>query len=266
MIRLKRKDSYVYIYFRPNGLPCYVGKGTRDRWSVHERKCLNPHFSNIIKSSSKPLPKVIIRNGLSNKDACALEIALIRAIGRKPDGPLVNMTDGGDGAMTGRNLTEEHKEKIRRAARRPENVAKMRKVGAAQRNNLGRKFSKEWRKKLSESHKGYKAPEAQKLAMSRAGIERWDDAKARKKHGIKMRRTLSNPAIRKKLSKSISGFYKKPENKHVARNRSLKRWSDPKERARMSKIMTKAFSTKAYRKAQSKRITLWWANRKRVKS
>lgn len=93
-----KRESYVYILFRPNGIPCYVGKGIADRWLVHEKKARNPHLAAIIAKAGGSIPRVKIREGLTDAEACETEIAFIAAIGRKVNGgPLVNMTDGGDG-------------------------------------------------------------------------------------------------------------------------------------------------------------------------
>jgi hypothetical protein len=108
----ERKESYVYILFRPNGVPCYVGKGVGDRWLAHERQTHNSHLARIIKKAGGSLPKVKIRENLTDAEACETEKAFITAIGRKANGgPLVNMTDGGDG-LAGYVHTELSREKI----------------------------------------------------------------------------------------------------------------------------------------------------------
>lgn len=126
---------YVYIFFYLTGIPCYVGKGKGRRWLDHERK-KNPtsiHLKRLIleaKRQSLELPKIKIRENLSEEEAFVLERELIKAIGRRDlgTGPLVNLTDGGDGEAgrvvsqktrellrnlnLGKTLTEEHKNNI----------------------------------------------------------------------------------------------------------------------------------------------------------
>ncbi len=86
---------YVYVLFRPNGTPCYVGKGKDDRW-LRMRRRHNKHLSGIIKAAGGEIPSVKVRDGLSEHEAFDIEIALIAAIGREANGgPLVNLTDGG---------------------------------------------------------------------------------------------------------------------------------------------------------------------------
>jgi len=95
---MTERRFYVYVYFRLSGVPCYVGKGTGDRWKMHETRCSNPHLAAILKRSGGSLPKLIVRDGLTNTEAIETEIALIAAIGRETNGgPLVNLSDGGEG-------------------------------------------------------------------------------------------------------------------------------------------------------------------------
>lgn len=93
---------YVYVLFRPwNGEPCYIGKGKGNRMRCHERagsNHSNRHLSRILAKAGGTLPSVVLHEKLNEATAFAYEIALISAIGRqKNGGPLVNLTDGGEG-------------------------------------------------------------------------------------------------------------------------------------------------------------------------
>ena len=95
-------NFYVYILFRLNGLPCYVGKGKGNRWARHEgrAKHKNRHLGSIIdqaRAAGRELPKVKAAENLTEETAFELERLLIGCIGRGENGPLVNLTDGGDG-------------------------------------------------------------------------------------------------------------------------------------------------------------------------
>src|ERR1700761_7893189 len=94
-------EFYLYVYFRLNGSPCYIGKGCGQRWLSHEQKnrCSNHRLRALIERAGGELPKLKIREGLTNDEASAMEIAFIAAIGRGRKGPLVNMTDGGEGTV-----------------------------------------------------------------------------------------------------------------------------------------------------------------------
>lgn len=99
---------YVYVMFRPwNGIPCYVGKGSGRRAHKPSRK-LNPHLASIIKKAGGPLPTVILRRFENEQDAYDTEITLIKAIGRGKNGPLANLTDGGEGT-SGLAISEEYR-------------------------------------------------------------------------------------------------------------------------------------------------------------
>lgn len=93
---------YIYVLFDWLGIPRYIGKGTGDRWLRHEREAAS---INILKSCFiektwsmlGEIPKIKILENLLEEEAFSIEMAFIKAIGRYPNGPLCNMTDGGDG-------------------------------------------------------------------------------------------------------------------------------------------------------------------------
>ena len=111
---------YVYVLFRPwDGSPLYVGKGKGQRWLDHERKKTghrNKHLINTIrkaKAAGLEIPKIKVRENITNDEAIEIEIALIAAIGREEyGGPLVNLTDGGEGT-SGIIMSAEAREKNR---------------------------------------------------------------------------------------------------------------------------------------------------------
>jgi len=99
---------YVYVLFDWRGIPCYVGKGKGTRWLDHETRPdpHNPLKNNIVASTRKiigEIPKIKVREFLSEKEAFALETTFINAIGRHDigTGPLANMSDGGNGGNYG---------------------------------------------------------------------------------------------------------------------------------------------------------------------
>jgi hypothetical protein len=103
---------YVYIIYRPDGRECYVGKGKGRRHLKHRWRSTNPHLANIYAQAGGDLPYKIVAKNLSEQDAFALEIKLIAQIGREPIGPLVNLTDGGEGP-SGFKFPREVVEKLR---------------------------------------------------------------------------------------------------------------------------------------------------------
>lgn len=106
---------YVYVAFRPwDGTPCYVGKGKGERWRNFKDRT-NRHLRNIIVKANSlgiELPVIKVREGLTEAEAFQVERAFIAAIGRGKYGPLVNLTDGGEGWSGGQHSSET-KQKIR---------------------------------------------------------------------------------------------------------------------------------------------------------
>lgn len=182
-----RSCFYVYALFRENGVPFYIGKGKGPRWGSHERDARNGlwgHKSAIIRGMQMrgiEIIKVKLHEGLTQAVAYKYEVDLIKAIGRGTKGPLINLTDGGDGAlgMRGIKRSPETRAKMAAAARgrkmSPESVAKM--VAA----NRGRKLSAAHRAKQSAAMRGRKkSPEAiAKSAEARRGGTRTAEARAR---------------------------------------------------------------------------------------
>jgi hypothetical protein len=88
---------YVYIHKKADtGDIFYVGKGCHGRaFSLDSR---NPFWKNVVKKHGYTVE--FIETGLQEWYAFELEKSLIDLYGRKDlgDGPLVNLTDGGDGA------------------------------------------------------------------------------------------------------------------------------------------------------------------------
>ena len=108
------KQFYTYLYFNQQ-TPIYVGKGYGDRVTIHltNKTNKNQYFCNkvkkMIREGNEPIIKIINVN--NEIEAFELEILLIKLIGRKDlgTGPLLNLTDGGEGT-TGHILTEEQKQ------------------------------------------------------------------------------------------------------------------------------------------------------------
>ena len=88
---------YVYEHYKPNcNEPFYVGKGHDDRayWKYNR----NPHWHNIVNKHGFEVR--FVAENLSEQDAFWLENVCIVGWGRKDkdEGPLVNMSDGGEGS------------------------------------------------------------------------------------------------------------------------------------------------------------------------
>jgi hypothetical protein len=168
------RKHYVYALFRPDTCEIFyigMGKGLRFADHVRKRKRGRSYKDNVICKLIDDLgypdiPVVIVRDGMTRKNACDLEMALILSIGRHPHGPLLNKTAGGDGgldpcpevrakiaaAFKGKTLSVAHKAKMSAALKGKINSAETRtKISAALK---GRTLSGETRAKIGAAQKG----------------------------------------------------------------------------------------------------------------
>lgn len=144
------KDHYVYIHLRASTLkPFYVGKGQGDRaWHSSPSKRERWWRSIVAKHGVIVL---IMQDGLQEWAALELEQDVIALIGRKDLklGPLVNFTDGGEGA-SGAVVSEEL------AARRGVGISKslQRLYANGHQNSFkGKRHSAETKARMSELKK-----------------------------------------------------------------------------------------------------------------
>ena len=101
---------YVYAHYRlGESIPFYIGKGHELRaWWKYDR---SNWWHNVVNKCGGFDVKILLDN-LKECDALCMEAMYINAYGRRDlgKGPLVNMTDGGEGSS---NMSEEGKDKIR---------------------------------------------------------------------------------------------------------------------------------------------------------
>lgn len=99
--------------------PFYIGKGSNKRYLDHlkfpntDKNKLKQNIINKIILETNNYPTItFIKTRLSHKEALILEINLIESIGRRSlnNGPLTNLTNGGDGCV-GFIFTEELKQR-----------------------------------------------------------------------------------------------------------------------------------------------------------
>jgi len=223
-------EFYVYILLRPwNGVPCYIGKGTRGRCFVHQKmgeKHPNLRLRRIIAKASEPLPVVKVAEGLTEDQAFILEKALIKQYGRKT---LANSTDGGEGFTGGRH-TAESKARIGKA----HSILK-----------LGHEVSEETRKKIGDANRGRVRSDEQKEKISQS-IKESEKAKAHIKQ----------------LADDMRGKHLSDEHKEKLRQANLGSRRSPEARAAMSEAQRRRvhgpISDEVYAKRQE-----YWATHSR---
>lgn len=139
---------FVYIHIRPDtGDVFYVGKGTvrkglRDRASIATKR--GRFWNAIVRKAGGFISRVVVSCDCE-EDAFYVERLLISLIGRRNlrNGPLVNLTDGGEGS-SGIVMSMKTREKLRAA------------VAGGKHPNFGKKLSTETCRKKSEAVKGEK--------------------------------------------------------------------------------------------------------------
>jgi hypothetical protein len=179
-----QSDYYVYVLFDRQGLPYYVGKGRGHRLSRHP-----------------DVPKVKVREGLSNEAALKIERAFIFALGRRPDGLLINKNYGGAGFV---DWSADHREMMRQRMlgkqyalgyrHTPVTIEKIRAESA------GRKYPT--RKPAKWSHP---MSEQQRAAMSKRETGRKRSAEDRAKISAGMIGHEVLPETRAKIGKAHAG-------------------------------------------------------------
>lgn len=105
----RKPGSFCYSRWKFPYEPFYVGKGHGNRYLRHEQSAANSSTRNYLFNKIRKLfkegwsgPEIVVkRQFLSEPEAFSLEKRLVKAIGRKDLdlGPLLNLTDGGDGAV-----------------------------------------------------------------------------------------------------------------------------------------------------------------------
>jgi hypothetical protein len=151
---------YVYQHLRlSDNSIFYIGKGTADRLNSHIGR--NLYWNRIVKKDGGFISK-IIKDGITNEEACELEKSLIREIGLDN---LANLAEGGNGGDTRKGFTKEeydawieNKSKAQtgktgywKDRKRPEHSEKLKEAGkrGAYKNNGKAIRNDDWKHKQS---------------------------------------------------------------------------------------------------------------------
>lgn len=211
----RANDFYVYCLSHPDGTPFYIGKGrgnrVNDHGSARGRIAAVNAVLGEIEASGGECIRTIVRGELSEGEAFTFERDIVRAIGRRPSGPLVNQNNGGKGGsipsaevrqkirearLMQRNPGREHMVEMnrRRGPWTPEQIEKVRQA------NLGRPKSEDQKRKQSAAMTGREMPPEvrEKLIAANTGRVKSDaekqklrDANIGRRHSIEARQKMS---------------------------------------------------------------------------
>jgi len=209
--------AYVYQHIRlDTNEVFYVGVG-KNKCRISEKRYRNKYWHHIVNKAGYRID--IIAEGITHQEALNLERQLIKTIGRKDLGlgPLVNMTDGGEGIL---NMSEETRQKIAQSKK-------------------GRTHTEEVKQKMSNSHKGKKLSEEhkQKVLSSKSktkeykkGSEHGMFGKKRPEFSEKMKGRTFTEDHKQKISLAKKGIEFTEEHKQklseVQKNRERQPHSD----------------------------------------
>jgi len=237
---VKSAKFYVYVIFRPNGEPCYVGKGQGKRCLEHftARGSHNPYLARIVKKHGGSLPLVKVQEGLAEIAAHEVEVALISAIGRwENGGPLANMTDGGEG-ISGLKHSAEARAKMSAYHRaNPPSAETQAKSGLARR---GRVVSPETGARISRANTGktgsrHTEESKEKIAAAKRGVPRPAHVvEALRQANLGKKRGPTSEATKAKLRAVNSRGPRSEEEKSRIAEATRRAMEDPEVRRRVS--------------------------------
>lgn len=191
-------EFYTYLYIDPSrNEPIYVGMGQKKRaWYHLKRKDMHPFVQRLQKMAREGVQPIVtfLVNGIDSELADLVEQEAISKYGRKDlgQGPLLNLTDGGEGL---KNVTESTRRKIGEASRGRKHTPEAKAAISAflrtrKRNSLseeskdkirqkalGRKLSAEHKAKIGKGVSVSVRPPCSEATKAKIG------AANRKKHG-----------------------------------------------------------------------------------
>jgi hypothetical protein len=233
-----RDDHVVYVHRRLDTMEVfYVGKGKRSR--VMKKTGRNKHWKHI--ADKHGYLSEIVEDGVQEWYALEKEVELIAYYGRSDQGrgPLVNMTDGGDGIT---NPSAEWKAAIGKRT-----SAHMKRLWATH----------AYREKVTNALRSTNLShltDTRRQTMQRLNA---DETFAEKRNAL-ARERHKDPEYTKKLRGSVSEWYKKPENKEAATKRAKLVWEDADFRTRNKAGVQKKWKDPEFRAKNAAAVSASW--------
>lgn len=203
---------YVYVLFDQFGIPRYVGKGKGHRWNDHSwqrtKNQIKNKFIQETLAAMGEIPKVKVRENISEVEAFETEVALIAAIGRRDlkTGPLTNMSEGGTGGDFGEiirkvkaNWTPEERAAHAETYRASSNKWWSKLTDDARRELVQKMFASsiEARKRLKETDPDYEIKRNQKIKEGHAKRTPEQKAESSRQGLSKFSREAQSETLRK---------------------------------------------------------------------
>lgn len=215
-------SDFVYVDYRPGKVfpvPFYVGIGSaaRVKWDKRNR------FHTNITKKYKDWERVVVLESESREDCIELEMFLIAEIGRRDvgAGPLVNLTDGGEGTL-GRKYSDEDRRKrsesLKKIYQQPHMRDHMRNIAAQCREDP--------------------VLNAKRLAAIKDALNK-PEVKAKRSEAIRQAHRREDVAARR--SASIRQALNRPESKALRSELTKQGWKDPAIRTKRSEGIKAAF-------------------------
>jgi hypothetical protein len=230
------KRAYVYIVFDRNGIPRYVGKGNGQRWKLHNWGWShNKILAGMIRDAAAEFPVIIIRENLSDEEAFEIEVAFIKAIGRiEFGGPLVNLTDGGEGVQ---NISAATRARL-------SEIAKERQADPAYREAMRQKMLEFWSDPATIMFKGNRkgctlSAETKALIGSKAK-ERMSDPVRRKAKSIEQTGRIPSAETLEKRSVAMRAYWQDRRERGLPTNHPAR--DEAKRREKIKNTMLKRFA------------------------
>jgi hypothetical protein len=246
-VRVRGDIFYVYVLYRPDGTPCYVGKGHGYRARSHFNKTHNKHLERIIKLAGGTLLLRKIVEDMPESEAYELEAFLISVIGRRDDGGhLVNQSAGGEWGGSGRIMSAEEKAMRCKALANEATRERMRLSHLGKPSaRKGQKATPETIERLRISHTGKKQPAdvVEKRAAKVRGNKHPPESVERR--AAQQRGVPKSPEVRAKMKEGRKGM--KLSDSH---------------KANIGLATAAHFENDEYRNRHSERMKRWWAYRK----
>ena len=257
----RKPGEYEYSHLKFKYEPFYVGAGHANRYQYHvmEQRYRNAKrtfkyrkISNILKEGLSP-EVVLLKEQLTWSEATELEIETIRIIGREStkNGPLTNLTDGGDGTV-GVIPGKQTRLKLKNA-----NIKRFLDVHERLR----------FKQRMNEPEVVYK--------LSVASKKRFENPEERERVRKSVLTTMSKPEIKEKISRSILlalkdpeirkkflDICKSPERNNKIRSAQLNNWRDEEFRHRMIVRIRETHQTAEFRDKCRNNAKKQWENPK----